>query len=180
MSNGYKINLSASTVVSNYFLSTKWKENRIELSAYRSLNIIFDNRLLQFGPCNTKWVQGVMLYCYCEIPSNFIYFFLFEQSLSVLFFKNQDLISIKTFITVAKNDIDPWIHDLNWKRVFYISLKEEFPMKFYFHFTSSLSNFEMYFQSFHKICINTSHNDDLMTSILKKKLNRHRLFLKLV
>lgn len=104
------------------------------------------------------------------LPTSSTFFYLNKVYQWLLFLKNQELIGIKTFITVAKNDIDPWIHDLNWKRVFYISLNDEFPVKFYFHFTSSLSNFEMYFQSFHKIRTNTSHNDDLMTSILKKKL----------
>ena len=55
-----------------------------------------------------------MLYCYCETPSNFIYFFYLNKVYQwLLFLKNQELIGVKTFITVAKNDIDPWIHDLN-------------------------------------------------------------------
>lgn len=90
--------------------------------------------------------------------------FLCEQSLSVIIIlKSQELIGIKTLLILAKKNIHPWLHDLNWKRVPYISLKVEFTMKFYI----LLSKFEMYFQSFVKTCTNTNHNDD---SILKKKL----------
>ena len=94
--------------------------------------------------------------------------FLCEQSLPVIIIlKNQELIGIKTLLVLAKKNIHPWIHDLNWKRVPYISLKDECTMKFYFYVTFLLSKFEMYFQSFVKTCTNTDHNDD---SILKKKL----------
>lgn len=97
--------------------------------------------------------------------------FLCEQSLSVIIIlKSQELIGIKTLLILAKKNIHPWSHDLNWKRVPYISLKDEFTMKSYFYVTFLLSKFETYFQSFVKTCTNANHNDD---SILKKNL-RHR------
>lgn len=60
------------------------------------------------------------------------------------------------------------MHDLNWERVNFISVKDEFPMKFYFSVTFLLSKFEMYLQSFGKIYTNNNHNGD---SIQKKKIN---------
>lgn len=98
-----------------------------------------------------------MLYSYYETPSNHLYS-LCKQSLSVIIIlKNQELVGIKTFFILARNNVHPCIQDLNWKRVTYISLKMNFQC---FYVIFLLPKFDMYFHSGGNTCTNTNHYED--------------------